>query len=712
MSMQFQFLGRVLTRYVGEGGEVVIPASVTKIGAKAFYASTTITKVVIPATVREVDEEAFEGCTALREVEVGCSIINSHAFANCAALVHVTFGDKVEVIHRNAFANDVSLREVRLPRGLKGLHDRAFAGCFGLSHLEVDPENTTFHSAGNCVIHTDKKIVLLACKGCEIPADGSVVGIGKSAMRGQGVEKLLIPKTVSRLGDGMLAGCTALETLEVAEDNPTYMSAGNCIIERESRTLAYGCKNSVIPADGSVTSIGTSAFWDIDNLTHLFIPKSVRHIDPDKCPFWGCTGLVSIEVDKDNRRFHSVDNCLIDTEKRVLVLGCKNSIIPDDGSVRAIGDNAFAGNRAIDGVVLPDRVLSVGENAYSGCTALSEFVAGIRLREIGTCAFDSCTSLERVVLPEQMDKIGEYAFCECAIREFVIPEGITYMVLDALDHCERLEKIVFPRTFDRFTGGLAQESGALTTLEVAEGNKRYVVRGNCLIERDVGILAMGTNDSVIPADGSVEYIKAGAFSDRNKLAHIDIPPTIKRIGMDAFAGCSSLSSIYVPDSVRDIGIDAFSNCTSLTYLRLPKDLADANALGVNLSSLERLEISPESDRYISVNNCIIERDRRRMVMGCKTSVIPADGTVETIASVAYNINDGVERVVVPACVRDVEEEAFYYCYNLREVVIEGKETELMFDAFPDSPNVTVYAPRGSYAEKYAREYCVPFVALQ
>ena len=84
-------------------------------------------------------------------------------------------------------------------------------------------------------------------------------------------ESIVIPKSVTRIGVlvGVFDGCNSLENIIVKQGNPIYHSAGNCIIETKSKTLIAGCKNSVIPADGSVTSIGERAFYKCSSLTSI-----------------------------------------------------------------------------------------------------------------------------------------------------------------------------------------------------------------------------------------------------------------------------------------------------------------------------------------------------------------------------------------------------------------------------------------------------------
>ena len=59
---------KTLIRYVGEGAEVVIPASATVIGEEAFRDNTTVTAVTIPEGVTSIRKWAFQRCSALASV--------------------------------------------------------------------------------------------------------------------------------------------------------------------------------------------------------------------------------------------------------------------------------------------------------------------------------------------------------------------------------------------------------------------------------------------------------------------------------------------------------------------------------------------------------------------------------------------------------------------------------------------------------------------
>ena len=185
-----------------------------------------------------------------------------------------------------------------------------------------------------------------------------VVSIGYEAFYGCAeLTDISIPASLSSISAKAFYGCTALDSITVAEGNTVYRNVGNCLIEVESKTLIQGFKDSVIPDDGSVTSIGERAFYGCSGLTGITIPSSVTRLDwgafygcsdlgeiaipgsvtsIDYYAFAYCSGLKKITVAENNPVYHSAGDCLIETGTKTLIQGCKNSAIPADGSVTSI----------------------------------------------------------------------------------------------------------------------------------------------------------------------------------------------------------------------------------------------------------------------------------------------------------------------------------------------------------------------------------------
>lgn len=105
----------VLTKYVGKGGDVVVPDGVTAIGEKAFFCDNLM-GVTIPDSVTEIGDEAFTDCTNLQEVVIPSSVktIGSWAFAGCENLKRIVIPDET-FMARNALFMCENLCEILSP---------------------------------------------------------------------------------------------------------------------------------------------------------------------------------------------------------------------------------------------------------------------------------------------------------------------------------------------------------------------------------------------------------------------------------------------------------------------------------------------------------------------------------------------------------------------------------------------------------------------
>ena len=573
----FQIVDGMLVQYRGEQKNVIVPDIVTSIGFAAFEGCSELTSITIPNSVTEIWDAAFEGCSGLTSITIPNSVmsIGNSAFEGCGGLTSITIPNSVTRIGDNAFEGCCRLTSIKIPNSVIEIGDSAFEGCIeltsieildsvmsigkdafkdcaGLSHITVEKGNQRYYSAGDCIIDKCYASLILGCKNSIIPADGSIMVIGKGAFSGcsgltnitipnsvtsigdgafwgcSGLTNIMIPNSVTSIGDGAFWGCSGLMSITVDQENEYYFSEGNCLIERESVALIGGCKNSVIPA--GIWGICKGAFNGCSGLTSIMIPRSVNFIELSA--FVGCSGLTSITVDQENEYYYSEGNCIIERKcenlifdfdggnyimeeaGKKLILGCKNSIIPADGSVKGIYVEAFADCSGLTSIIIPNSVTSIEDGAFSGCCRLTSITIPDSVTSIGDSAFAGCSGLTGIPIPNSVTSIGDGAFKGCsALMSITIPNSVTRIGNGAFAGCSRLTSITIPN--------------------------------------------------------SVTRIGNGAFKGCNALMSITIPNSVTSIGDSAFAGCSALTSVTMPNEVTYIGDQAFRRCSKLKEVIVP-----------------------------------------------------------------------------------------------------------------------------------------------
>ncbi|MBO4565134.1 MAG: SUMF1/EgtB/PvdO family nonheme iron enzyme [Bacteroidaceae bacterium] len=167
-----------------------------------------------------------------------------------------------------------------------------------------------------------------------------------------------------------------------------------------------------------VTTIGDKALSNNPHLTAVYIPATMKRIGQQALT--RCTNLERIVVDSQNRVLDSRENCnaIIDTDRRMVVRGCKTSIIPE--GIRHIGPYAFYQCQTLTDIQLPKSLLSIREYAFTGCRQLTSIVLPPDLIVVDNYAF-AHTSIKSINIPDKLLHIREGAFFETQIDEVSIP---------------------------------------------------------------------------------------------------------------------------------------------------------------------------------------------------------------------------------------------------------------------------------------------------
>ena len=348
--------------------------------------------------------------------------VNQGAFYGCFGLTSITIPNTVMSIGARAFYSCTGLTSITIPNSVTSIEEWAFGGCYklvevyNLSNLSIEPGSEGYGGLGYYakVIHTslDEESILHTTN------DGyvfCVVGDNVWLIGYTGTDTVLnLPGTFNsreyEVNQGAFSGCTNLTSI-IIPNSVTSIGAH-----------AFFCCTGLtsITIGNSVASIGDQAFFCCTGLTSITIGNSVASIGDQA--FSRCTGLTSITVDKDNTKYHSNGNCLIETESKTLLLGCMNSVIPSDGSVTSIGYGAFEECANLISITIPDGVTRIGEGAFYRCIGLTSITIPGSVTGIGYSAFYGCASLTSIQYngtKEQWEAI-EKAYAWSNTGDFVV----------------------------------------------------------------------------------------------------------------------------------------------------------------------------------------------------------------------------------------------------------------------------------------------------
>ena len=520
------------------------------------------------------------------------------------------------------------------------------------------------------------------------------------------------------------------------DDNGVLTISGNGKMgdyDSYSSKAPWGTAIKKVVIENGVTRIGDSAFYHCTGLTSVTIPNSVTSIGDTA--FYRCTGLTSITVSKGNAVYDSRNNCnaIIKTETNELIVGCKNTVIPD--SVTSIGDSAFYRCTGLTSVTIPDSVTRIDDDAFYECTGLTSVTIGNSVTDIGWSAFSGCTGLTSVTIPDSVTSIGGRAFYGCTgLTSVTIPDSVTSIGDDAFGYYYYFYEAKVSNFTIYGNKGTAAEQyavgngftfvplGEMPTEEPTEAPAQVIrsgYTGDCTWTLDDnGVLTIsgngkmgeynhfsqkapwGTEIKKVVIKNGVTSIGYWAFEDCTGLTSITIPNSVKSIGGSAFYNCTGLTSVTIGNSIESIDGYAFSGCTGLRSVTIPDSVRSiGNYAFCYCSGLTSISVSLGNTVYDSRNNCnaIIKTKTNELIVGCKSTVIP--DSVTRIGNYAFSGCTGLTSVTIPDSVTSIGKYAFGYYYDSNKGV------------YVKVNDFTIYGNKGTAAEQYADKNGFTFVPL-
>ena len=468
-----------------------------------------------------------------------------------------------------------------------------------------------------------------------------------------------------------------VKTLGYTAPSDMYYSQDNCLITYVGKELVLGANNSVIPSDGSVTSISAYAFAGRLGITNLTIPDGITSIG--EYAFKNCVNIQSITLAPS-----------VTDVATTAFYGCNATLLTGDASA----------------------ISTITQN-YSKNTMYSVVLTGT---SVPSESFKNCTNLTSVTISDNVLSVGNSAFSGCkSLTSVTIPDGVTSIGVDAFRGCYRLIEVYNKSTLSITAG--SSDNGYVAyyakNVYTNEGGSKLTTDENGYViytDGDEKILVAYTGtktELTLPAD--ITQINKYAFCKCSGLTSITIPDSVTSIGERAFYGCSGLTSITIPDSVTSIGDFAFSGCSSLESITIPFVGASKTAsdgydqvfgyiFGYTTTSSGSSSVSgatyqygvynvkeyyyyyiPSSIKSVIITGGNIPFFAFRNCTGL-TSITILD-SVTSIDGYAFSGCSGLTSITIPNSVTVIDGYTFEYCSGLTSVVIPDNVTEIGNGAF-------------------------------
>lgn len=283
--IQVTAIGRVSFSMCPSLQKVTIPEGVTHIYDNAFNSCGNIKTLKLPSTLKYIGESAFLENDKLEAVKLPKNLeyIGESAFFNCDKLKKVELPDSVTLIGNDAFAFCENLKEVSIGAGLQqpGFDDYAgecgnpFGGCKKLTTIKLSNKNPYLAIMDGCLVDLkDMRLIAYpaAKKGSSFTVPQGVKIIGESAFLWcEKLEKLTFPVGVERVAAFGVSNLRQLKEISFAE--------GLIQMDGYSLNSLYGLETLILPA--SVTVIGEGVAAESAKQVTLYVPT------PCPAALWG-----------------------------------------------------------------------------------------------------------------------------------------------------------------------------------------------------------------------------------------------------------------------------------------------------------------------------------------------------------------------------------------------------------------------------------------
>ena len=428
--------------------ELVFTEDLLTVGAYAFGNCDKLTKIVLPDNVEFLNEEGgvsedafsymFTGCTSLVEFRIPSTITTLYygAFEGCTSLETIDLNTVTRISQgRNSFKDCTSLKNMIGIEKVEYIGEGSFNNCTSLTTLNLSNCYEIGEDAFNNCISVES-----------LTLSTSLTTLGSFAFANcTSLKEVVIPNGVEGIDvASSFVGCTGLENFEI--HNLDYDSFDGIVYSKDLSELVLFPAGKLLDTYKVLEQtirIGDYAFAS---------NKYLMNID-----------LTNVE-EIGNNSFEKANVIAVKAANLKYVYpqafrDATNLVKIDLNMIEELGFKAFA-NTGLEEVIMPNNLTYIEEQVFANCDKLRRvvisndccnfdysniFYQSYHIEEIVVEDFNKYYLYENGVLYNST-KTVLYAYNDKSSSEFVIPEGVEKIALNAFYQNTTLEKVVLPST--------------------------------------------------------------------------------------------------------------------------------------------------------------------------------------------------------------------------------------------------------------------------
>ena len=403
---------------------VTIENGVTSICAEAFSYWHNLVNITIPESVISIDITAFQHCSKLTSITVdqanksymskegvlftkdGNELI---VYPKGKAETSYKVPDGVTHIYYDAFSECKNITSIEIPNSVIDINVIALYSCLNLSEINVDEKSQIYSSENGVLFNKDKTKLLVYPRSKRDPLyniPSSVISCKNAFRECLYLEKIIIPGSVSELGNIPFFKCPKLDFIKVDHTNVNFSSDNyGALYDKSKATLLQ------LPEGLTAET--------------FYLPDTISKINAGYLGFGWTTALsycngVEKFIVSDNNEFFSSDS------QGVLYNKDKTELIKYPGGSKA------------ETYVLPVTVTSIGE----GDVLSSKYLQRIEVAPGNELFYNDESNVLFAAYGDQniLVKIPN----NIQLRIYKIPESVTDLAQNSWSNLKNLKKIHIP----------------------------------------------------------------------------------------------------------------------------------------------------------------------------------------------------------------------------------------------------------------------------